>query len=141
VSTSRAPGGGSRGWCSLRLRFRADELALLRSAEQLHGFVLADRARPDTLRDALALARVGKKLAAAAPDDLVALSEHETALLLDATASAIREIQRASAEGPGPRSEKVARAFPELGEHMWRAYAIGRELDELQERVRAAVTS
>jgi hypothetical protein len=126
-------------WCSLRLRLGAEELALLRSAEQLHGAVLAERARPDTLRDALALARVGKKLGAAAPDDVLVLSEQETALLLEAIRSAMREIQRASAAGPDARSAMVTRAFPELGERMWRAYAVTRELDALQSRLAAAV--
>jgi hypothetical protein len=131
----------SRGWCSLRLRFGANELALLRSAEQLYGFMLADRARSDTLRDALALARLGKKLAAARPDDLLSLSEHETGLLLDSVTSSIREIWQASAEGAGARTQRVGRVFPELGQHMWRAYAITHELDDLHGRMAAAVHS
>lgn len=55
------------GWCSLRLRFDARDLVLLRAAEHVQGAALANMPRPDVLRTALNLARAGHKLGAAAP--------------------------------------------------------------------------
>ncbi|MBV9357904.1 MAG: hypothetical protein JO023_20535 [Chloroflexi bacterium] len=132
-----APRGSA--WCSLRLRFSAEELVLLRSCEQLGGFVLAERARPDTLRDALALARVGKRLASAQPAELLSLSERDTRLLENAIAASIAEIQWFGTDGVDTtaphRAERTRRAFPELAEQPWRAFAVGRALRALQQRL------
>ena len=67
MSGSQADRDKKYGWCSLRLRFDARELVLLRAAEQVQGAALANMPRPDVLRTALNLARVGHKLGAAAP--------------------------------------------------------------------------
>lgn len=137
------PSPRGSAWCSLRLRFTEQELALLRSSEQLDGFMLADRARPDTLRDALALARVGKRLAAAQPGELLSLSERDTRLLEDAIAASIAEIQWFGADGVDStapeRADRTRRAFPELAEQPWRAFAVGRALRDLQQRISAAL--
>jgi hypothetical protein len=138
-----APRGSA--WCSLRLRFTEEELVLLRSSEQLGGFVLADRARPDTLRDALALARVGKRLASAQPDELLSLSERDTRLLENAIAASIAEIQWFGADALDAtalsRAARTRRAFPGLAEQPWRAFAVGRALRALQQRIGAALDS
>jgi hypothetical protein len=139
------PAPRSSAWCSLRLRFDADELALLRSAEQLEGLILADRARPDTLRDALGLARVGKKLAAAGAGELIALSEHETRLLQTAIQASIAEIQWFGTDGTDAaspsRAARARRAFPALAEQPWRAFAVGRALQALRQRIAAALNA
>ncbi len=136
-----APRGSA--WCSLRLRFSADELVLLRASEQLGGFVLADRARPDTLRDALALARVGKRLASAPPGELLSLSERDTRLVDNALAASIAEIQWFGTDGTDAtalsRAERTRRSFPELAEQPWRAFAVGRALRALQQRITSAL--
>ena len=137
------PGPRGSAWCSLRLRFTEQELALLRSSEQLDGFMLADRARPDSLRDALALARVGKRLAAAQAGELLSLSERDTRLLADAIAASIAEIQWFGTDGmdstPPERVDRTRRAFPELAEQPWRAFAVGRALRDLQQRISTAL--
>jgi hypothetical protein len=125
------------------LRFTEQELALLRSSEQLDGFMLADRARPDTLRDALALARVGKRLVAVQPGELLSLSERDTRLLEDALAASIAEIQWFGGDGMDStvpeRADRTRRAFPELAEQPWRAFAVGRALRDLQQRISTAL--
>ena len=134
------------GWCSLRLRFDDRELGLLRGAEHVRGASLAHTARPDTLRDALSLARVGSKLAHARPGASVSLEESEVKLLLEAIRFATSEVHwvsdQANRGGPaGERQASVLKGFPELAERgLWRSYAVCRDLDGLAARLRKALS-
>jgi len=131
-------------WCSLRLRFEDPQLGLLRSAEQLYGALLARGVKRDTLRDALALAKLGKRLAAATAGEMLVLSESEVKLLVVALRASLAEIHAVSALGAGgDASERAARlreAFPELSDRMWRAFGVSRELEALTRQIEAAVS-
>jgi hypothetical protein len=133
----------SHGWCSLRLRFDARELQLLKGAEQLHGVSLAQTPRPDVLRSALNLAKAGHKLGNSAPGASVSLEESELGLLVDALKFASKEVQLASRtqDGqPSPRRDGVLQAFPELVEKgLWRSFGLVREIDALAHRLQAAL--
>lgn len=133
------------GWCSLRLRFGADELLLLRTAERLHGSELARQPRPDALREALALARAGSKLAGAEPGEAISLSEAELATLVAAARYAADEVRWLGELGgePGPddrlgaeRRERVLQVLPDLaGQGAWRAFGLSRSLEFVAQRL------
>jgi hypothetical protein len=133
------------GWCSLRLRFEARELELLRGAEHLRGLALAHVARPEVLRTALTLAKVGRKLGATRPGASVTLEESEVGLLLEALRYSKDEVQHASHQHEGDdaaRHEAVMAAFPELAEKgLWRSFGLIRELEALIARLQTALTS
>jgi hypothetical protein len=132
----------AHGWCSLRLRFEARELELLRAAEQLRGAAMAHTARSDVLRTALSLAKAGQKVGRGVPGGSVSLEEGELALLLEAVRYAVTEVQWGSraAEGDARRA-MVAAAFPELAEKgSWRAFGLSRELEALAARLAGALT-
>lgn len=131
------------GWCSLRLRFDARELELLRGAEHLRGRALAHTARPEVLRTALTLAKIGQKLGAAAPGASVSFEESEAGLLLEALRYGRDEVQQASRQREGEdaaRYEAVTAAFPELVEKgLWRSFGLIRELEALTARLHDAL--
>jgi hypothetical protein len=121
------------GWCSLRLRFDARELQLLRGAERLRGTSMAHTARSDVLRSALSLAKAGQKVGRAVPGATLTLEEGELRLLLDAVRFAAQEVQwgarRDDAES-NARRDAVLAAFPELVEKgTWRSFGLARELE------------
>ena len=129
----------------MRLRFDERELQLMRAAEQVRGAALARQARPDELRDALALARAGQKLRSAAAGPSLVFEEPEIRMLLGAVRFAHDEVQRAASARDGPTDGPtlaVLNGFPELVERgLWRGYALTRELDELAQRLEAALRS
>jgi hypothetical protein len=131
----------------LRLRFDDRELGLLRGAEQVRGASLAHHARPELLRDALSLSRVGTKLAHARPGASVVLEESEVKLLVEAVRFATSEIHWVSdqanrGQAPGERHVTVLKGFPELAERgLWRSYAVCRDLDGLAARLRTALSA
>jgi len=131
------------GWCSLRLRFDARELELLRGAEHLRGVALAHTARPDVLRTALTLAKTGHKLSVAAPGSSISLEEAEVGLLLDALRFGTEEVQHAAREQGGAdatRRDGVMSAFPELAQKgLWRSFGLVRELEALAARLQEAL--
>lgn len=143
------------GWCSLRLRFDEDELALLRAAEHLRGGELARIGRADSLRDALALARVSRKVTGAEPGSLTTLSETELQLLVAAVRFAATEVhwlgekaeqEVAIAAGPRERQllehrrEALASAFPNLGKRgSWRGSGLHQALEGLAARMDEAL--
>jgi hypothetical protein len=133
----------SHGWCSLRVRFDAREIQLLKGAEQLRGVSLAQTPRPDVLRTALNLAKAGHKLASSPAGASVSLEESELGLLVDALRFASKEVQLASRTDNGqasPRRDEVLKAFPELLEKgLWRSFGLVRELDALALRLDAAL--
>jgi hypothetical protein len=133
------------GWCSLRLRFDARELELLRGAEHLRGRALAHTARPEVLRTALTLAKIGQKLGAAAPGASISLEESEVGLLLEALRYGKDEVQHASHQHEGDdaaRHEAVMAAFPELSQKgLWRSFGLIREIEALVARLQTALTS
>jgi len=133
------------GWCSLRLRFDARELELLRSAEHLRGVALAHAARPDMLRTALTLAKAGHKLGAAGPGSSVSLEEGEVSLILDALRFATEEVQHAARQHEGDdaaRRDAVMAAFPELVQKgLWRSFGLVRELEAVAARLHGALNA
>jgi len=151
----------SHGWCSLRLRFEARDLVLLRGAEHVRGTALAHAPRPGPtgLRSALTLAKAGHKLGAAAPGQSITLDEQEVALLVEALKFATTEVQWASRQGAQAdpevrvgtrppsddapaRRQAVLDAFPELVERgLWRGFGLSRELESLGHRLEKALTS
>jgi hypothetical protein len=135
----------SRGWCSLRLRFDERELVLLRGAERLRGFALAQQPRPEELRTALNLAKAGHKLSSATPSASIVLDETEVGLLLDALRFALPEVQwatRAPEHEASPRRDAVFTAFPELTDRGgWRSFGLTRELEAVATRLKAALNS
>jgi len=132
------------GWCSLRLRFDARELELLRGAEHLRGVALAHTPRPEQLRTALTLAKAGHKLGAAGPGSSISLDQAEASLVLEALRFAIVEVQHASHEhegGDAARRDAVMAAFPELAQKgLWRSFGLVRELEALAARLHGALT-
>jgi hypothetical protein len=145
VSESQRVREQTYGWCSLRLRFEARELILLRGAERVRGAALASTPRPDVLRTALSLARAGHKLGAAAPGASVVLDETEVRLLLGAAQFATDEVQWAfkTPDDQEPRRhEAVMAAFPELADRgAWRSFGLARELEALAARLQTALGS
>ena len=135
----------SHGWCSLRLRFDARELELLRSAEQLRGLTLAHTARPEVLRTALTLAKTGHKLGVAGPGTSISLEQTEVQLLLEAVRFATQEVQYAAHEQVGQdaaRRDAVLSAFAELAQKgLWRSFGLIRELEALAARLHGALTA
>jgi hypothetical protein len=135
----------AHGWCSLRLRFEERELELLRGAEQLRGFALAQKPRPDVLRTALNLAKVGHKLSSAAPSASIVLEEGEVGLLLEALRFALPEVQwatRTPENERSPRRDAVLTAFPELNDRGgWRSFGLIRELETVAARLQTALNS
>lgn len=133
------------GWCSLRLRFDARDLVLLKAAEQVQGATLANRPRPDVLRTALNLARAGHKLGAAVPGQSVSLDEGEVRLLLTALQFATDEVQwafKSQADQDPRRRAAVMNAFTELADRgAWRSFGLARELEGLTARLQTAITS
>jgi hypothetical protein len=134
-----------RGWCSLRLRFDARELELLRGAEHLRGAALAHTTRPDVLRTALTLAKAGHKLGAAGPGSSVSLEEGEVRLILDALRFATEEVQHVAHQHGGEdaaRRDAVMAAFPELVQKgLWRSFGLVRELEAVAARLHRALNS
>ena len=132
----------SHGWCSLRLRFDARELVLLRGAEQIRGSAFAQRGRPDALRNALTLAKAGHKIGRASEGTSVVLDEGELRLLLEAVRFAVDEVHWAAGPGEGsePRRSAALRAFPELVEKgLWRSFGLTKDLETLARRIEAAL--
>lgn len=133
------------GWCSLRLRFDARELVLLRGAEQVRGAALANTPRPDELRTALGLARAGHKLGAAVPGASISLGETEVRLLVTASHFAVEELQwafKTHDELDPRRRDAVMAAFPELSDRgAYRSYGVARELETLTARLQTALAS
>jgi hypothetical protein len=129
-----------QAWCSLRLRFDARELQLLRGAEQLRGAAMARSSGREELRTALRLAKAGQKVARAAPGAMVTLDERELRLLHEALQFAAREVQSATRfDAEAARRDAVFSAFPELVETSWKSFALARELDEEAARVASAL--
>lgn len=127
----------------MRLRFEARELTLLRGAEQVRGAALAHDARPAQLRDALTLAKAGRKLGAAGAGMSVSLEEAELHLLIEAVRYVTDELQWAARPANGQderRRQVVLSAFPELTEQTWRTFGLSRELESLGARLHAALT-
>src|SRR5262249_21601425 len=126
-------------------RFDDRELGLLRSSEHVRGAALAQHARPDVLRTALTLSKVGQKLRHATPGTSLVLEEGEVRLLLEAVQFAIGEIQRAASqrnEADAIAHGAVGEAFPELTERgLWRSFGLCRELEVLAQRLDAALRS
>jgi len=135
----------SHGWCSLRLRFEARELTLLKGAEQLRGVALAHTARPQVLRTALNLAKAGHKLGVAAPGSSIVLEESEVGLLLEALRFATEEVRwatRAQEDLDARRRDAVLTAFPELVDRgVWRSFGLSRELETVAARLQTALNS
>jgi len=135
----------AHGWCSLRLRFEERELLLLRGAEQSRGAALARKPRPDVLRSALNLAKVGRKLAAASPGASVVLDEAEVGLLVEALRFAQEDVMWATRVQDGqdaPRRDAVMAAFPELAERGgWRSFGLTRELQAVGARLQGALNA
>ena len=131
----------SHGWCSLRLRFDARELELLKGAEELRGANLARTPRPEVLRTALSLAKAGQKLKSARPGSSVVLEESELGLLVEAVRFAMQEVPLAArTDSDERRRDAVLAAFPELVQKgTWRAFGLGRELDTLATRLDGAL--
>jgi len=136
------------GWCCLRFRFDDDELALLGAAERLRGAALASQSRPESLRDALALAKAGRKLARTSAGAMVSLDEAELRLVSAAVDYAAGEVRwvgdageatdRASLE----RRALVGKAFPHLVQQgSWRGFGLRRALEALGERLTTALGS
>jgi hypothetical protein len=119
---------------------------LLRAAEQVHGAELARLSRPDTLRTALALAKVGRKLERAAPGTSVSLEESEALLLERALRAAAAEVKWLSdrvSETPGRetemRRETLTRACPDLAERgRWKSFGLARDIEAVADRLAAA---
>ena len=129
----------------MRFRFDDAEMGLLRAAERVHGAALARAGRPDTLRAALALAKAGRKVAAAAAGEAVVLTGGETALLTEALARAATDVQWVGEQGEGApsilaeadRRAAVLEAFPARAQHgTWRAFGLRRDLEALLARLR-----
>ena len=147
----RAPGGGavSPAWCCLRLRFDEDELKLLRASERLWGAALARRARPDALREAMALARAGHKVGQAGPDTTATLAESDVQLLAQAVRYAAEEVRWLGEHADQLADRKAIErqgylgvAFPELVERGgWRGFGLRRGLESLSERLSSALAA
>ena len=135
----------SHGWCSLRLRFDARELELLRSAEQLRGQALAHTARPEVLRTALTLAKTGHKLGVAGPGSSISLDETEVQLLHEALRFAMQEVQYAAhqqVDQDAARRDAVLSTFPELAQKgLWRSFGLIRELEAVAARLHGALNA
>jgi hypothetical protein len=133
----------NHGWCSLRVRFDDRELGLLRSSEHVRGAALAQHARPDVLRTALTLSKVGQKLRHASPGTSLVFDEGEVRLLHEAVQFAVAEIQRAASQRDESNvSPAVREAFPELTERgLWRSFGLCRELELLAHRLDGALRS
>lgn len=137
---------GSNGWCCLRFRFDDDELALLAAAESLRGTALAKAGRPDSLRDALALAKAGRKVARATAGSMVSLDEAELRLVSAAIDYAAGEVRwlgdagEASDRASVERRDAVGKTFPHLVQQgAWRGFGLRRALEALSERLTAAL--
>jgi hypothetical protein len=141
------PSDRTHGWCSLRLRFEARELQLLRAAEQVRGSALARTSKPGTsgLRSALGLAKAAHKLGNASARQSISLDEQEVGLLVEALRFTTGEVQWASrlqGEGEPDRRQAVLQAFPELVERgLWRGFGLSRELEALGQRLEHALVS
>jgi hypothetical protein len=127
------------------VRFDERELRLMRAAEQVRGAALARQAKPGELRAALALAKAGQKLRYAAAGPSLVFEEPELRMLLEAVRFAHDEVQWAGSQrdaaGDG-RIQAILNAFPELVERgLWRSFGLTRELDELAQRLDAALRS
>ena len=131
----------------MRLRFDERELALLHGSEQVRGAAYAGAPRPDLLRTALSLARLGHKVTRVAPGAQLTLDEAEVGLLVDAVRFALGEVQWATHTRDDEATEKPRRVavnvgFPELVEKgAWRSFGLTRELDALAQKLRAALTA
>jgi hypothetical protein len=140
---------GHAGWCSLRLRFDARELELLRASEKVRGTALSLHGRPDALRSALRLAKAGHKIGHAQPGSSVSLDQGELELLLEAVRFATAEVHWAASAGTKiteaadeRRRQAVLDAFPELVERgLWRSFGLTRDLEALAGRMHAALTA
>src|SRR5690349_24508694 len=77
----------------MQFRFDDDELTLIRAAEQVRGAAFAREGTPAALRDALALARLGKRLRALRAGELLVLSSADLRLLADAVHFAADEVR------------------------------------------------
>lgn len=138
------PARATTGWCSLQFRFDAGQLALLQAAERAYGAILAASGRPDTLRTALALARVGRKVARTDPGGALNVSQLELGLLVTALRAASAELQwladqtstRQDAHERA-RREAILAAFPELAQGGWRTFGVRRALEALERRLSA----
>lgn len=139
----------------MSFRFDEDELALLRAAEHLRGADLARTSRADTLRDALTLARVFRRVGQSAPGSRTVLSEAELRLLADAVRFAASEVRwlgevadHATATGPRDRLRIEGRrvaietAFPNLDRRgSWRGSGLQKALERLAARLNDALGS
>jgi hypothetical protein len=131
----------------LRLRFEQRELDVLKGAEQVRGAAMAHGTRPDVLRTALGLAKVGHKVGSAVSGGQLTLDEGELGLLVDALRFANQEVQWAArrqageeSRGDAARRQAVLAAFPELVDKgPWRSFGLSRELDALAGRLAAAL--
>ncbi len=143
MTERRAP--PSHRWCSLRVRFDDRELALLRAAERVRGAALAHQPRPQGLRSALALAKAGHKLRSAGAGVSLSFDQTELQLLVEALRFAHAEIRQAAgadAHADEQRRATVLQAFPELVERgLWRSFGLLRELEQLSQRLEAALRS
>jgi hypothetical protein len=135
----------SHGWCSLRLRFDQRELALLRASERVRGAALAHQARPNVLREAINLAKLGSKLTRTTPGANLTLEEPDVNMLVEAVRFAIGEVQWAAGmrdAEDSPRRQAVLDGFSELSEQgMWRSFGVIRDLEALADRLRQALTA
>jgi hypothetical protein len=91
------------------------------------------------------VAKAGQKLRYAAAGPSLVFEEPELRMLLEAVRFAHDEVQWAGgqrdAAGDG-RIQAILNAFPELVERgLWRSFGLTRELDELAQRLDAALRS
>ena len=132
-------------WCSLRLRFAPEEVALVKGAETVYGDALGHSADATALRQALSLMKTCQKIAASAGSP-VSLSEAEVSLLLSAIRATHDRLERyhddvlrwQAHEPLSPDEATVLEhAFPVIKGSAWETSRVMRRLQELRRRLEA----
>ncbi|MBI4493533.1 MAG: hypothetical protein HY690_12155 [Chloroflexi bacterium] len=133
-------------WCPVRMRFSAEDVALLRGAEAVQGALLGREPDASALRDALILMKAGRKLGAAHDGGTVTLAEAETAALAAAMRASLEQVKRYHERILGWRSREplapeqvvvVEQAFPFARGSAWETSRLIRALQALAARLEA----
>lgn len=133
-------------WCSVRLRFSAEEVALLKAAEVVCGDMLARQHDGAALREGLALMKAAQKVASADQNAVVSLAEADAGALMVALNRTAQQLERyrdvvmgweASARMDQEGIALLERAFPTARGSAWAVSRVVKALRELAARLAA----